>query len=135
MVFLPDTFWIYNDRESIAETAPPRSACGLPEQGFVFCSFNASYKIEPDVFDVWMRLLARVSGSVLWLLDGGEMVRRNLRREAETRGIAPERLVSRRACRTRSTWRAMPAPTCFSTRIIAAPIPRRQTRSGPVCRC
>lgn len=93
LVFLPDTLWIYNDREAIAETAPPRSACGLPEQGFVFCSFNASYKIEPDVFDVWMRLLARVSGSVLWLLDGGEMVRRNLRREAVTRGIAQERLV------------------------------------------
>lgn len=93
LVFLPDTLWIYNDREAIAESAPPRSACGLPEQGFVFCSFNASYKIEPDVFDVWMRLLARVSGSVLWLLDGGETVRRNLRREAAVRGIAPERLV------------------------------------------
>ena len=93
LVFLPDTFWIYNDREAIAGTASSRSACGLPEQGFVFCSFNASYKIEPDVFDVWMRLLARVSGSVLWLLDGGEAVRRSLRREAETRGIAPERLV------------------------------------------
>ncbi len=93
LVFLPDTLWIYNDREAIAETAPPRSACSLPEQGFVFCSFNASYKIEPDVFDVWMRVLTRVPGSVLWLLDGGETVRRNLRREAAVRGIAPERLV------------------------------------------
>lgn len=93
LVFLPDTFWIYNDCETIADAAPSRSACGLPERGFVFCSFNASYKIEPDVFDVWMRLLARVPGSVLWLLDGGVAVRINLRREAAARGIVPERLV------------------------------------------
>jgi predicted O-linked N-acetylglucosamine transferase (SPINDLY family) len=93
LVFLPDTLAIYNDREMVGDVVPSRSACGLPEQGFVFCSFNANYKIEPDVFSVWMRLLARVSGSVLWLLDGGEDVRLNLRREAEEHGIAPVRLV------------------------------------------
>jgi predicted O-linked N-acetylglucosamine transferase (SPINDLY family) len=93
LVFLPDTLSIYNDRETIAEAAPSRSACGLPEHGFVFCCFNAGYKIEPDVFEVWMRLLARVPGSVLWLLDGGEAARSNLWREAAARSIAPERLV------------------------------------------
>lgn len=93
LVFLPDTVWIYNDREEIAETVPSRKACGLPGQGIVFCSFNTSYKIEPDVFAVWMRVLAGVPGSVLWLLDGGEAVRRNLQGEASVRGIAPERLV------------------------------------------
>jgi len=93
LVFLPGTLFIYNDREAIADAAPSRSACGLPERGFVFCSFNAGYKIEPDVFDVWMRLLARVPGSVLWLLDGGAAVRGNLRREAAARGVVPERLV------------------------------------------
>jgi predicted O-linked N-acetylglucosamine transferase (SPINDLY family) len=93
LAFLPGTLFIYNDREAIAETVPSRSACGLPGNGFVFCSFNANYKIEPEVFAVWMRLLTHVPGSVLWLLDGGEEVRRNLRREAATHGIAPERLV------------------------------------------
>lgn len=93
LVFLPDTLWIYNDREPISGKAPTRSACGLPEQGFVFCCFNTNYKIEPDVFAVWMRLLARVPGSVLWLLDGGEAVRRNLQRAAASRGVAPERLI------------------------------------------
>ena len=82
LVLLPDTLWIYNDRETIAEVKSGRLEFGLPERGFVFCSFNASYKIEPDVFDVWMRLLALVPGSVLWLLDGEEAVRRNLQREA-----------------------------------------------------
>ncbi|PKO70526.1 MAG: hypothetical protein CVU20_10255 [Betaproteobacteria bacterium HGW-Betaproteobacteria-14] len=93
LVFLPGTLFIYNDRETISGGIPSRNACGLPDSGFVFCSFNANYKIEPDVFDVWMRLLARVPGSVLWLLDGGEAARRNLRREASVRSISPERLV------------------------------------------
>jgi len=93
LVFLLDIFWVYNDCEVIAETVLSRSACGLPGNGFVFCCLNASYKIEPDVFAVWMRLLTHVPGSVLWLLDGGEAVRRNLRREAAMRGIAPERLI------------------------------------------
>jgi protein O-GlcNAc transferase len=65
----------------------------LPGQGFVFCCFNNTYKITPDVFDVWMRLLGRVEGSVLWMLQHTELTPRNLRREAESRGIAPERLV------------------------------------------
>ena len=66
---------------------------GLPEHGFVFCSFNNNYKITPAVFDVWMRLLRQVEGSVLWLLEGNAAAPRNLRREAAARGIAPERLV------------------------------------------
>jgi predicted O-linked N-acetylglucosamine transferase (SPINDLY family) len=93
LVFLPEAFFIYNDLEPISGEVPTRNACGLPVGGFVFCSFNANYKIEPDAFEVWMRLLARVPGSVLWLLDGGEAARRNLRREASVRGISPERLV------------------------------------------
>ena len=93
LVFLPDTFWIYNDREPVAETKPSRPACGLPAHGFVFCSFNTSYKIEPEAFSVWMRLLGRLPDSVLWLLDGGEAVQRNLRLAAKAQGVAPARLV------------------------------------------
>ncbi len=93
LVFLPDTFWVYNDREPVAEAKPDRLACGLPGNGFVFCSFNTSYKIEPEAFSIWMRLLGCLPDSVLWLLDGGEAVRDNLRREAQARGIAPQRLV------------------------------------------
>lgn len=93
LAFLPETLWIYNDCEVIAESKPGRLECGLPERGFVFCGFNATYKIEPDVFAVWMQLLARLPGSVLWLLDGGEAARCNLRREASARGVEPERLV------------------------------------------
>lgn len=93
LVYLPDTFFIYNDQEEIADTRPIRDAHNLPEGGFVFCCFNSSYKIEPDVFGVWMRLLHEVSGSVLWLVDGGDALKRNLRREASLRGIDPQRIL------------------------------------------
>lgn len=82
-----------NDRQcAIAET-PSRMACGLPDQGFVFCCFNQSYKILPEVFDVWMRLLTAVPGSVLWLYAPEQEAERNLRREAAARSVAPERLI------------------------------------------
>ncbi len=73
--------------------SPSRSACGLPEHGFVFCCFNTSYKILPEVFAVWMRLLAAVPGSVLWLLQTSAEVRENLRAEAKAAHVDPDRLV------------------------------------------
>ncbi|MDT3737807.1 MAG: tetratricopeptide repeat protein [Denitratisoma sp.] len=93
LVFLPDTLWIYNDLEVIDSKTPSRIECGLPERGFVFCCFNTAYKIEPDVFSVWMHLLLRVPGSVLWLLEAGPETSRNLLREAAARGVGQERLV------------------------------------------
>ena len=65
----------------------------MPAEGFVFCSFNNNYKIAPEMFEVWMRLLKAVSGSVLWLLEANFFASTNLCREAETRGVAAERLV------------------------------------------
>ncbi|MCA1974329.1 MAG: glycosyltransferase, partial [Caenispirillum sp.] len=93
LVFLPQTAFLYDDREAISPVKPHRRACGLPESGIVFCCFNAPYKIEPEVFVVWMHLLAAVPGSVLWLIDGGAAARDNLRREAAARGVDPQRLV------------------------------------------
>jgi predicted O-linked N-acetylglucosamine transferase (SPINDLY family) len=72
---------------------PSRADVGLPESGFVFCSFNQTYKIRPDVFDVWCRLLASTPGSVLWQLALNEPSKINLRREAAARGIDPDRLI------------------------------------------
>ena len=70
-----------------------RAEVGLPENAFVFCCFNNNYKITPDVFDCWMRILKRVDGSVLWLLEDNAKAASNLRKEAEIRGVNPERLV------------------------------------------
>jgi protein O-GlcNAc transferase len=92
-LYLPDCYCPSDTKRPIAALAPTRAACGLPEQGLVFCCFNNSYKILPAVFDVWMRLLARVSGSVFWLAPAAGTARTNLRREAAARGVDPERLV------------------------------------------
>jgi predicted O-linked N-acetylglucosamine transferase (SPINDLY family) len=93
VVYLPDAYQANDTRRRAAERVPTRAEFALPDQGFVFCCFNNTYKIAPDVFDVWMRLLGKVEGSVLWLLQHNEVTPRNLRREAEQRGVAPQRLV------------------------------------------
>jgi predicted O-linked N-acetylglucosamine transferase (SPINDLY family) len=93
VVYLP---WSYqpNDRNrGISGDAPTRTEAGLPQTGFVFACFNNSYKIGPEMFAIWMRLLRAVENSVLWLLETSAGATANLRREASVRGIAPERLI------------------------------------------
>jgi protein O-GlcNAc transferase len=92
IVQLPDTYWANDSRRSAGET-PTRRAAGLPEDGFVFCCFNNNRKIAAPVFDAWMRLLAAVPASVLWLLEDSRPTTANLRAAAAARGVAPERLV------------------------------------------
>ena len=93
LVHLPDCYLCTDDRREIAERTPTRAEYGLPETGFVFCCFNNAFKITPTFFDVWMRLLRAVPGSVLWLIDANSVARANLAREAAARGVAPERLI------------------------------------------
>ena len=93
VVHLPHCYQVNDSKRRIADAVPSRAALGLPEAGFVFCCFNNNFKITPDVFTVWMRLLAQVPGSVLWLLEGHASIRHNLSREAQLRGIDPARLV------------------------------------------
>lgn len=93
VVWLPDSYQANDTQRQIGKTTPTRAECGLPASGFVFCCFNNNYKITPDIFEVWMRLLTEVSGSVLWLLEDNAAVSRNLRSEALRRGVAGERLV------------------------------------------
>jgi protein O-GlcNAc transferase len=93
IVYLPDSYQCNDATRRIAETQPTRAEAGLPADGFVFCSFNNSYKITPEIFDVWTLLLRDVEGSVLWLLESNALCVGHLKREAEKRGIAPERLV------------------------------------------
>jgi predicted O-linked N-acetylglucosamine transferase (SPINDLY family) len=92
IAYLPHSYQVNDDSVAIA-AAPAREALGLPPAAFVFCCFNATYKITPQVFDVWMRLLAQVPASVLWLVDHGPAGTRNLRAAARERGIDPQRLV------------------------------------------
>ncbi|WP_434617805.1 tetratricopeptide repeat protein [Azospirillum sp. B2RO_4] len=93
VVRLPDCYQPNDRRRAIAVATPARADCGLPADGFVFCCFNSAYKLTPDLFDGWARILAAVPGSVLWLYAGNPQVAANLRREGEARGLDPGRLV------------------------------------------
>ena len=93
IAYLPDSYQPNDSTKAISEVPMTRGELGLPAEGFVFCCFNNSFKITPDVFDIWMRLLQQVEGSALWLLEGNAIVVDNLRAEAVRRGVAPERLV------------------------------------------
>jgi predicted O-linked N-acetylglucosamine transferase (SPINDLY family) len=93
IVRLPDCFLPSDTAGRALPAPPPRAEAGLPETGFVFCAFNNSYKIAPEMFDIWMRLLRAVDGSVLWLSIGDEKARSNLRAEARARQVSSERLV------------------------------------------
>lgn len=90
---LPGSFMVNDRARKISDQVPARAQQGLPETGFVFCSFNQSYKIVPEIFDIWMRLLKKVDGSVLWLSKANEVAVRNLQSEARSRGVDPARLV------------------------------------------
>ena len=91
VVQLPDSYFA-TSYDWAGET-PTRAAAGLPESGFVFCGFNNSFKITAPVFDVWMRLLSVVPGSVLWLLAANTDFQDNLRQQAQARGVDPDRLI------------------------------------------
>jgi predicted O-linked N-acetylglucosamine transferase (SPINDLY family) len=93
IAYLPDTYMATDSRRAIARHTPSRAEQGLPEAAVVFCSFNNSYKMTPRLFDVWMRLLREIDGSVLWLSHINDAATANLRREAEARGVRPEKLV------------------------------------------
>ncbi len=93
VVHLPDCYQANDSKREIADHAFSRAEFGLPATGFVFCCFNNNYKITPETFDGWMRILGRVPGSVLWLIEDNARANDNLGKEAAARGIDPQRLV------------------------------------------
>jgi protein O-GlcNAc transferase len=93
VVYLPDAYQANDSKRPLPDRAPTRAEAGLPETGFVYCSFNNNYKITPGIFDSWMRILRGTEGSVLWLVEDNDAAARNLRREASRRNVAPERLL------------------------------------------
>jgi predicted O-linked N-acetylglucosamine transferase (SPINDLY family) len=92
VVRMPGSYQV-NDSKRIIGATPSRKDLGLPESAFVFCCFNNSYKITPEFFDIWMRLLIALPASVLWLFESSAEASKNLRRQAQQRGVSPERIV------------------------------------------
>jgi protein O-GlcNAc transferase len=93
IVYLPNSYQPNDSKRFITDKALSRGEAGLPSNGFVFCCFNNNFKITPEVFDCWMRILKAVEGSVLWLLEDNPKATANLTEEALQRGIASERLI------------------------------------------
>ncbi|MRX11239.1 methyltransferase domain-containing protein [Pseudoduganella sp. FT25W] len=91
-LYLPDTFQI-NDRQRAIAPTPTRASVNLPDEAFVFCSFNNNFKFTPDLFSTWMNILRRVPHSVLWLVADYPEVRENLYRYAEQAGIDRQRII------------------------------------------
>ena len=93
IAYLPNSYQINDSKRKIANHSFTRKEVGLPDSGFVFCSFNNIYKFNPEVFDSWSNILKKVEGSVLWLLEENEISTTNLIKEAAKRGISADRLI------------------------------------------
>jgi len=93
VVRLPGTYQINDSKRYVTPIMPARHECGLPEHAFVFCCFNNTQKLNPEMFDIWMRLLRGKEDSVLWLLEGSPMALANLRAAAAGLGVSPQRLI------------------------------------------
>jgi predicted O-linked N-acetylglucosamine transferase (SPINDLY family) len=91
LILMPNSYQP-NDRKRPLSAKPSRAECNLPESDFVFCGFNQTFKILPEIFAVWMRLLRETPNSVLWLLQANKWAEENLKREAEAQGIDAQRL-------------------------------------------
>ncbi|MEM9006910.1 MAG: DUF4915 domain-containing protein, partial [Cyanobacteria bacterium P01_F01_bin.86] len=93
VIYLPHQFVASPDFASVRGPIPQRADQGLPDDAFIFCCFNNLRKIDPTVFAVWMRILQRVPEAVLWLSNGAELAKTNLKVAAQAQGIDPQRLV------------------------------------------
>lgn len=93
VIALPGSYQVNDRKRSTGSREFTRAELGLPETGFVFCSFNNNYKITPEIFDVWVRILEAVAGSVLVLIEDSAKAAANLRREAAARGLDSQRLI------------------------------------------
>jgi predicted O-linked N-acetylglucosamine transferase (SPINDLY family) len=93
IAYMPHSYQVNDRSRVISDRVFTKQEVGLPAEGFVFACFNSNYKITPDVFDVWVHILQSVEGSVLWLYEENKTAAINLRKEAQERGLAPEKLV------------------------------------------
>ena len=93
IIYLPNCYMPQDSSRQISDKPITRWDCNLPEDSFVFCCFNNTFKITPKEFDIWMRLLSKIDGSVLWLIETNNLSEVNLKVEAKKRGIEPDRLI------------------------------------------
>ena len=135
IVHLPDSYQPSDSRRKMLPQVPSRREAGLAADGFVFCCFNNTYKITAPIFDVWMRLLGKVEGSVFGCTVAMIWLSPICARRRTREGSIPSGSYLHRGCRTPNIWLVMHWPICFSIRRRAMRIPRPAMRSGPDCPC
>jgi len=97
IIYLPDSYFVNSHHvlkvgKSIIDNSS-LDKLGLPHDAFIFCCFNNSYKITPEIFDSWVRILKKVENSVLWLIVKNECTQNNLIKEAKARGLNSDRII------------------------------------------
>ena len=93
IIYLPNSYQVRDSSQKISEKKFTKKDLGLPENSFVFCCFNRHYKINPEIFHIWIRVLKKINKSVLWLLEDNIKTSENLKKEAIKNGINPERII------------------------------------------
>ena len=93
IAYLPNSFMVNDTKKNLSNRVFTRAEVGLPANGFVFCCFNNHYKITPNIFIGWMRILKVVEGSVLWLTEGNNTAISNLKKEAKKNGVDENRII------------------------------------------
>ena len=92
IIYLPDTYQVNDSKKKISDKIFTKQELSLPKDSFVFCCFNDSSKINPEIFNIWMNLLKRINNSVLWLVPQNEIAAKNLKKEATIRNVNPDRI-------------------------------------------
>jgi protein O-GlcNAc transferase len=119
LVYLPHCYQINDDQQKIDHAAYSRTDFDLPIDGMVYCSFASHYKLDAIMFAIWMRILDQTEGSVLWLTPGSPTAERNLRNQACTHGIDPDRLVfTHRVAKEHHLGRLALADLALDTRVV-----------------
>ena len=93
IIYLPDSYQVNDSTKKISNKKFTYKDFGLPENHFIYCCFNNSYKINPTIFDVWMNILMKKNKSVLWLLEDNPVNKKNIQKEAKRRGISEDRII------------------------------------------
>lgn len=93
IIYMPDSFQANDSKREISDKKFTRHDFGLPNHGYIYCCFNDNYKITPEIFSIWMNILRRVDGSILWLLGSEQSAKKNLHTEASKLGIDSDRII------------------------------------------
>jgi protein O-GlcNAc transferase len=116
---MPHCYQVNNRDQYIATRNWRKEDLELSENTFIFCCFCSRYKLDPIIFNSWMRILKKISHSVLWLIGGNKIAEKNLKKHAQAGNVGPDRLVFARPLpKAEHLSRLQHADLALDTRIV-----------------